>query len=75
MGVDGEVVEPDQPREAVAGQAGQLTMGNAQVLELGQVLKTMVIQAGPVLNKLGTLNGQGHCASPGYHTKVGLVIL
>ena len=75
MGVDGEVVESVQTRQTEAGERGQFTVGDGEVLELAQVTQGEVVQPRDVIHELRAPDGQRHGALPGDHAEVGLVVL
>ena len=75
MGVNTEVVEIVETSQAGGGKAGQLAMGDGELLELRQVLETVWVQSGDMGDQLRALDTQGHCPLPRDHTEVGLVIL
>ena len=75
VGVDTEVVEVVQPLQGGGGQAGQLAVGDGELLELGQMLETVGVQSGDMRDQLGTLDTERHRPLPRDHAEVGLVIL
>ena len=74
-GLDGEVDEPVQARQAPARKVWELTLLDAQVLQLAEVLETSVVKSRPVSNQLRALDGQRDCAQGGNDGEIGLVKL
>ena len=75
MSVDAEVDQGVQTCQTVGGEGGELAVGDGEVLQLLQVLQTVLLQSGEVGHQLSALDGEGHGALPGDHAEVGLVVL
>ena len=75
MGVDGEVVESVQARQTEAGERGQFTVGDGEVLELAQVTQRVVVKPGHVVHEVRARDAQRHGALARDHAEVGLVVL